>query len=335
MVKSEDIHGFGKNLKNLSNYYKSFYDSLRRLKDENVSKALIQKSEEYLKNMNDRLEKLKNVYSGFTSEICVSCENYMNKMNAIEEEDKKEVEGLKNDFEKVKEEMKKKNKELDQTSSILETNELSFLYRDYSKSKVDLKLAMKYSDSYFYREYISDRRTAEGDIFIDHDSENDELIEKYMNDDMSLIDDVKKMTYEERSRFLDDLQFFHLPIKKNLIKEIDCSEDNRIMEAWRDRHIMVNGKNGDEFATLLKSKDLFETLFNNQIHGNIQYSDRANTFLLSMNMKFYDVIVDYLNNDNKINTELIKNYVDKNDAEELFGEMKMVGIELEKKERNQ
>ena len=231
--------------------------------------------------------------------------------------------------------MKKKNKELDQTSSILETNELSFLYRDYSKSKVDLKLAMKYSDSYFYREYISDRRTAEGDIFIDHDSENDELIEKYMNDDMSLIDDVKKMTYEERSRFLDDLQFFYLPIKKNLIKEIDCSKDNRIMEAWRDRHIMVNGKNGDEFATLLKSKDLFETLFNNQIHGNIQYSDRANTFLLSMNMKFYEVIVDYLNNDNKINTELIKDYVDKNDAEELFGEMKMVGIELEKKERNE
>ena len=335
MVKSEDIHGFGKNLKNLSNYYKSFYDSLRRLKDENVSKSLVQKSEEYLKNMNDRLEKLKKVYSGFTSEICVSCENYMNKMNAIEEEDKKEVEGLKNDFEKVKEEMKEKNKELNQTSSILETNELSFIYRGNVKSKVDIKLAMNNSGSYFYREYISGRRTAEGDIFIDHDSENDELIEKYMNDDMSLIDDVKKMTYEERSRFLDDLQFFYLPIKKNLIKEIDCSEDNRIMEAWRDRHIMVNGKNGDEFATLLKSKDLFETLFNNQIHGNIQYSDRANTFLLSMNMKFYEVIVDYLNNDNKINTELIKDYVDKNDAEELFGEMKMVGIELEKKERNE
>ena len=216
MVKSEDLSKFGNKLQNLSNYYKSFYDSLRRLKDENVSKSLVQKSEEYLKNMNDRLEKLKKVYSGFTSEICVSCENYMNKMNAIEEEDKKEVEGLKNDFEKVKEEMKKKNKELNQTSSILETNELSFIYRGNVKSKVDIKLAMNNSGSYFYREYISGRRTAEGDIYIDHDSENDELIKKYMNDDMSLIDDVKKMTYEERSKFLDDLEFFHLPIKKNL-----------------------------------------------------------------------------------------------------------------------
>ena len=95
MVKSEDIHGFGKNLKNLSNYYKSFYDSLRRLKDENVSKALVQKSEEYLKNLDKRAERSKKAYEIFSNQIGVYCENYVNEVNAIEEEDKKEVEGLK------------------------------------------------------------------------------------------------------------------------------------------------------------------------------------------------------------------------------------------------
>ena len=54
-----------------------------------------------------------------------------------------------------------------------------------------------------------------------------------------------------------------------------------------------------------------------------------------MNMKFYDVIVDYLNNDNKISIKLIQKYINYCDAEELFVEMKMVGIELNEEERNE
>ena len=69
----------------------------------------------------------------------------------------------------------------------------SFVYRNASKSKMDVELVKKYPGSHIYIEYMSDRRNKDGDVFIDCDGENDELIVKYMKDDKSLEEDLKKI----------------------------------------------------------------------------------------------------------------------------------------------
>ena len=112
MLTDEDINEVGEQFNNLSDCYKWFYDGLRKLKGENVSSSLIQKSEEYMKNMDARTNRLKNVYNIFEEEIGASCTKFMENVNSIEEEDKKEVEGIKNDFEKIREEIRNKNDKL-------------------------------------------------------------------------------------------------------------------------------------------------------------------------------------------------------------------------------
>ena len=82
-----------------------------------------------------------------------------------------------------------------------------------------------------------------------------------MEDDDSLIEDMKKMNNEERSRFFKDLTFLNLPIKENIMKELGRNEDNEKMEAWRERRIVkVNGSKTDTFNELLNKVILINYL---------------------------------------------------------------------------
>ena len=113
---SDDIESFGDRLNDLTNGYKLLYSSLRRLKGENVQSSLIQKSEAYLKNGNIRLERIKMAYDGFSSQINQICENYVSEVNKIEKEEMNEVEGLRDDFERMKNELMMKSKGLKNVS---------------------------------------------------------------------------------------------------------------------------------------------------------------------------------------------------------------------------
>ena len=194
---------------------------------------------------------------------------------------------------------------------------------------MDVDLVMKYPGSYVYREYMNGERTTDGNVFIDIDSTNDELIVKYMKNDESLIDELKKLNTKKRGKLIDDMSFLELPIKNDAIKQISCNEDNEIMEAWRDRRVVkVNGKNVNDFNILLKKYKLFDSHFNNECLKNIHYYKPNNTFYINMKVKYYDVIEDYLKNGKMINKELIKVNSDNGDADELINEMEMMGIEL-------
>ena len=113
---SDDIESFGDQLNDLTSDYKLLYSSLRRLKGENDQSSLIQKSEEYLKNGNSRLERIKMAYDGFSSQINQICENYVSEVNKIEKEEINEVEGLRDDFERMKNELMNKNEEMNSRS---------------------------------------------------------------------------------------------------------------------------------------------------------------------------------------------------------------------------
>ena len=59
MEVPDDNNGLDDQLKSISTSHKIFYDNLRSLKGGIVKKSLIQKSEEYLKNLETRKERLK------------------------------------------------------------------------------------------------------------------------------------------------------------------------------------------------------------------------------------------------------------------------------------
>ena len=139
-----------------------------------------------------------------------------------------------------------------------------FIYRNNRESKLNMELLKKYPGSYFYKEYMSDHITADGNVFIDYNGENDELIVKYMNDDDSLIDDLRKMNDDERRRFINDLKFFDLPIKKEITGDFVHNEENKKIKTNQDnRTVMVNGWNAPELNIFLKKRHLFDQVFDN------------------------------------------------------------------------
>ena len=101
------------------------------------------------------------------------------------------------------------------TISLYDIKEPSFIYKNGKISNVDIELVKNHPRSYFYEVYMSGNRTNNGDIFIDEniDGENDELIIKYMMNDESLIEDLKKTNKEKKSKFIHDLDFLQLPVK--------------------------------------------------------------------------------------------------------------------------
>ena len=66
------------------------------------------------------------------------------------------------------------------------------------------------------------------------------LIVKYMKDDKSLEEDLKLMSYEKKSKLLDDLSYLELPIKKDMLNVIYRGDDNEIMDAWTNRVVVIN-----------------------------------------------------------------------------------------------
>ena len=66
------------------------------------------------------------------------------------------------------------------------------------------------------------------------------LIVMYMKDDNSLEEDLKLMSYEKKSKLLDDLSYLELPIKKDMLNVIYRSDDNEIMDAWTNRVVVIN-----------------------------------------------------------------------------------------------
>ncbi len=328
MVIDENIEAFNDSLKELSGNYNFLYSILKQLKDNDVDYSIVQKSEKYIKNESSRMERIKKAYDGFSSQINQLCEKYMNEVNSIEKEHNNEVEDLKNDFEVIMNELKLKNEGF-KTVTLEQEKEFSFVYQKALKSKMDVELVKKYPGSYVYREYMYGTRNKDGDVFIDCDGTNDELIVKYMKNDKSLVNDIRKMSNEKKVKLLSDMTFLELPIKKEILRELGRNEDNEIMEAWRDRRVvMVNTDNATTFNTLLMKYNLFNSLFDNECLKNIQYYKENNTFFINLNMKYLDVIEDYLKNGKMINREMIETYSDYGNADELMNEMKMIGIEL-------
>ena len=333
MVTSEDIENFSEYLEQLSSGYKLFYDSLKKLNGENVNHSLIRKSEEYLKSGNSRLEKLKSAYDTFSSQFYEICDVYIGKVNTIQEEDRNEVELLRDNFEEIKEDMERKNNEL-KAKNLYAEREPSFVYNDSLISKINGELVMNYSGSYLYREYMSDHRTKNGDVFIDLESGDDELIVKYMKNDTSLVENVKEMNANQKNNLIKELDFLELPIKHEICCHLYEDKDNATMEAWRKREVLVNSSRSVEFNELLKRHQLFEPLFAQHHLEDIRYHKTLNIYYINIELYYFDIILLYLREE-KFSKDLIQRYGNiKTIKEELQQEMEKIGIQLTEEQIN-
>ena len=303
-------------------------NALLEMKTSKVNNSVIQIYEECIAKREERLNRMKNTNEEFSNNINEITEDFANKLERIEKDHTSEVNEMLKNFNENIEIMIDKNEVL-KKASLMNNKDPVFIYNGNKISKIDVELVKKYPGSYFYKEYMDNHITADGNIYIDIDGENDDFIIKYMkDDDDSLIEDVKKMNIEKKNKLINDLNFLELPIKKDIINELGCNEDNEMMEAWRDRSVvMVNGQKNSEFTKLLQSKNLMNSLLSNKFTKYIQYNKETKEMIIDMKMKYYDVIEDYLKN-GKVNRELVKNHKCDGNEDELMNEMEMIGIEL-------
>ena len=335
MVLSEDIKQLNHCLNDLISSKKLVYDHLRRFQNEELCTSLFNKSNEFLKSENDRMNQVKAAFESFSKQVSEICENYKNTLDDIEMDSQNRLNQLYDDIDQTLERVNKKSCQINQKMNLTEES-TSFVYYDNKKSKMTAELVRKYPGSYLYMEYMSERRIENGDIFIDCSGENDELIVKYMKDDENLKNDLKKLNLLRKQNLLNDLDFLELPIKKYFIHEFGRNDDNKKMEAWRNKRIvMVNGKNCNELNTLLKQYKLLDALFNNEPLKNIHYDKQNSFFFIDLKLKYLDVIETYLRNAKVMNIKLLTKDRGDINSEELIKEMSMVGVELSEEEKNQ
>ena len=289
-------------------------------KDED-SKQEEDKMEKLMKKCETIFKKYKDIYEKYLLEMKKRKENSSDE-NIDNEEMILKIENINKDI-------MEKHEELEYLSW-KEEKEPSFVYKDQLVSKMTIELVKKYPESYMYKEYKSKRRTSEGNILLNCNSENDDLIVNYMQDDDSIDENIKNMSSEERIKLFYDLCYLELPIKKYILHNINSNDDNGIMNAWNDKRvILVNGKRENAFNILLDKYDLLDELFSKEDSRTIRYNKEKNEFEMNIELNYYEIIKDYLKNNKVLNTELVKKYMINGSCyNELIDEMEMVGISL-------
>ena len=330
MVNSEVLNGLHDSLIGLSSNFKSVYNGMKQLPDDGIIQPFVTRGEEFIKNETDRLERFMKIYDQFASEINSSIEKYQQSLNAIEEEERKEVEEVNCDIERIKGEMDTMKTALNNDFQV--ETETHFVYNDNCISKgLNVDLVKRYPGSYYYKEYMSKRRTHEGDVFIDRGGDNDELIVKYMKNDKSLNEDIKKMKNQEKTKLIEELCFLELPVKNAFVSNLSMNRDAEIIETWKNRKMVyINGKLYDAINKYIKENNVIQSFFDHQLLKNIHYSSLMNMFYIDMNMMYPTIIEDYLLN-GKINPELIQKNHDRVTCSDLIREMEMIGIKMNEK----
>ena len=289
-------------------------------KDED-SKQEEDKMEKLMKKCETIFKKYKDIYEKYLLEMKKRKENSSDE-NIDNEEMILKIENINKDI-------MEKHEELEYLSW-KEEKEPSFVYKDQLVSKMTIELVKKYPESYMYKEYKSKRRTSEGNILLNCNSENDDLIVNYMQDDDSIDENIKNMSSTTRIKLFYDLCYLELPIKKDILHNINCNDDNEIMNAWNDRRvILVNDKRENAFNILLDKYNLLDELFSKEDSRTIRYNKEKNEFEMNIELNYYEIIKDYLKNNKVLNTELVKKHMINGSCyNELIDEMEMVGISL-------
>ena len=307
------------------------FHMLIQYKTKGIYTSLNERTSAFLEKEYQISDEKKFTFLKYCNKINIILKQYSAKLNMIEQQETNEYQELKKEIDEIKETLQTRMDSLKEQELICNSDEPTFLFKDYSPSKgFTLDLIRKYPGSYLYKEYLSDRRTANGDIYIDHDGTYEDIIAKYMNNDPQLYSLLDVMSIEEKMAIMDELEWYVLPIKKKFIDKLYYSEANVIMDAWKNRRtIMVNGKNVSKLNDVLKKKNLLESAFLNQQLKNILYFKKTNIIYLKLNMKYLDIIQDYLKNDRRIQSkDILQKCKNIYDYKGFLNELMMIGIDI-------
>ena len=83
----EEISLLNTSLYNLSESFRSIYSCLTQLKNEQANISMIERSESFIMNEKNRIERIKSVFSNFSTESSYVCKKYMDEMNSIQKEE--------------------------------------------------------------------------------------------------------------------------------------------------------------------------------------------------------------------------------------------------------
>ena len=135
MVLSEDIKQLNHCLNDLISSKKLVYDHLRRFQNEELCTSLFNKSNEFLKSENDRMNQVKAAFEGFSKQVSEICENYKNTLDDIEMDSQNRLNQLYDDIDQTLERVNKKSCQINQKMNLTEES-TSFVYYDNKKSKI-------------------------------------------------------------------------------------------------------------------------------------------------------------------------------------------------------
>ena len=332
MEESNEIEDLNDCLDDLTYSLDTFYNILRKLKCKKADKLLLEKTEQYAKMGTDKDGKLKAAYETFSSQMSDACTKYLSELESIEQEDLTSLNGLKSVIMMITHEIEEKNKSI--SNSGYSKKDVKFIYNDNKISKMNADMVVKYPGSYIYNEFMSDRRTADGEVFIDCDSKNDELIVKYMNDDESLEEDIEMLSDEEKKALIMHLSWLLLPIKDTFVNKLAYDTDNKVMDAWRNRVIVVNNKNDPDMNREMKRNKTFDTICNKASVSQMNYNKNDGNISIdpNMNLTYFDVVQSYLK-DKILDEKVLSGYKDSRTYEQLEADFKQVGINLNSSEK--
>lgn len=305
-------------------------DELKKLKINFGEQSIISKTKEFIKNEKRHMKALSSIFDPFSAQISLYCNEFIRKLNKIQFEDKKQFEALVKDINATIEEMTSIGSQLKQVSQ-QPNDSTSFLFRNGPSKHITSELISRYPGSYLYREYMNERRTSDGEIFIDYDIKNEIYIAKYMKGEESLLNDIQRMNDEEKAELMKELDFLELPIKQSFFPIIGESDDHSVMNAWRENKVVYVGNNSSlNLSNLLKQNHLLEGIFSAQQVKDIHYSKYKNEMQLFLDLEYAHIIEDYLKNGKEIINEKLLN--SKVNIGKLLSEFQQCKIQLKNTE---
>ena len=341
MINQEDLQSITEYLQDINSTLQLFYDSTIKINNQLTHSLLKDQTELLVSNTQQSINQLQTYYDNFSDHIISSSKQFIQNIKTIENNLHSNIQQLQSTIQDVNNTIVNKQQTFNQFH-FKTIHEPHFIYNNNQLSNgLNVQLVMKFPGSYLYQQYISNNRTNDGNIFIDLENNYDSFIVKYMNNDPSLEQDLHSMNNQTKVSFMKQLSWLQLPILEQFISSLFFNEQDeknlKKIDAWNNRRIiMINGKNNQKMNKLFKKYHLFQTIFNNQQIKQIHYFDDTNIFYTNINLKYADVIENYLeNNKHSFNKYLLEQYELNGTALELIQELNSIGIQLNEQDISQ
>ena len=308
MQSSADCQYISSCIDYLSSFRQHIFDCFKKLFSQYSNTSLFEQSREFLDLDPYQYEELKQIIDNFSLRLHQLCDQAVFQVYSLERTNNSKYKEWKSLIGQLVAEVDSNIQILNQ-KNIYTVKEPTFVYHRGIVSKgLNTKLIMKYPESTLYKQYKENLSANASSIYIDQPADNDRLIVQYMQDDPSLLKDIKQLSSSQKQSFLKSIEWHHLPLNYKYVSALCCNEAKEIIEALKDKRIVsVNGNQDFEFTSLLKQNNALEPIFENQLVRDV-HIDQNKTIIINIQLNHPIIIKNYLQNQKEsIDTSLLTN----------------------------